>query len=272
MKKSLRYAPIFKEEGQITPFQSSEDAWFWFAQCQQRRNNQVRRFKLTTDIIRPCEPDDIYRVVMRLHRQHYLHSKHLKVLATYGLAERPPDVRCNNERSDHRIWWEALEIMNNPLRGKKLFAVSMTSAQAVDFMTLNIKKYTNTFTTEFENRQAIVVFGNQNSLPWLRLLAPGFRHCFVVIEAQCGWIVLDPLSNIMTANSLAAISSSELRGWYESHGYRSLNVSIRPPRMKPAPWALFTCVEAVKRVLGIYSRRVHTPLQLYNYLINEKNP
>ena len=35
---------------------------------------------------------------------------------------------------------------------------------------------------------------------------------------------------------------------------------------KPAPFMLFTCVEAVKRVLGIHRRGIVTPWQLYRHL------
>lgn len=123
-----------------------------------------------------------------------------------------------------------------------------------------------------ELRQAVVVFSNQIGLPWLRFLPRGFRHCFVAIEADCGWIVFDPLSNVMNANSLAAISTEDLANWYRSQGYRAVISYRRDPLMKPAPWALFTCVEAVKRLLGIQSRWVITPRQLCKFLIREKNP
>ncbi|MBT4890053.1 MAG: hypothetical protein HON65_10925 [Rhodospirillales bacterium] len=119
---------------------------------------------------------------------------------------------------------------------------------------------------------AVVVFTNQTALPWLRLLSCGFRHCFVAVEADCGWIVFDPLSNVLKTNSLAAISSQELANWYRANGYRVMISYVRDPLMRPAPWALFTCVEAVKRLLGIHSRWVVTPWQLWKFLNNENNP
>ena len=38
---------------------------------------------------------------------------------------------------------------------------------------------------------------------------------------------------------------------------------------RPAPLMVFTCVEAVKRVLGLHRRLVFTPWQLYRHLLND---
>ncbi len=121
-------------------------------------------------------------------------------------------------------------------------------------------------------RRAVVVFSDRNDLPWLGLLARGFRHCFIAVQADCGWIVLDPLSNMMTVNSLSDISCDDLAAWYNAEGYNTVKTSLCLPPLQPAPWGLFTCVEAVKRVLGISSRRVITPRSLWSFLVKENNP
>jgi hypothetical protein len=41
---------------------------------------------------------------------------------------------------------------------------------------------------------------------------------------------------------------------------------LRRDITKAAPFMLFTCVEAVKRVLGIHRRGIVTPWQLYQHL------
>jgi hypothetical protein len=126
--------------------------------------------------------------------------------------------------------------------------------------------------SEIYTRQAVVVFSDRNDLPWLGLLARGYRHCFIAVQAECGWIVLDPLSNVMQLNCLSAISTGELSQWYHARGYTVVVTSIGLPLAKPAPWALFSCVEAVKRVLAINARRIITPHDLWKYLIKENNP
>ena len=39
-----------------------------------------------------------------------------------------------------------------------------------------------------------LVFGGEADQPWLRLLKPGFRHCFAAVADEAGWLVLEPLS------------------------------------------------------------------------------
>ena len=41
---------------------------------------------------------------------------------------------------------------------------------------------------------------------------------------------------------------------------------IRPQPKTAAPWGPFTCVEAVKRVLGVRARFILTPWRLYKFL------
>ena len=42
--------------------------------------------------------------------------------------------------------------------------------------------------------RAWVVFCGDADLWWLRLLRPGFRHCFVALNDGTHWITMDPLS------------------------------------------------------------------------------
>ncbi len=125
---------------------------------------------------------------------------------------------------------------------------------------------------EINNRKAVVVFSNQNAIPWLGFLSKGFRHCFIVVETGAGWAVIDPLSNIMKVDNLSDLPAHDLVDWYRSRGYRVLVATVLAPKMQVAPWALFTCVEVVKRILGIQARWVLTPKQLWNFLLNENNP
>ena len=42
-------------------------------------------------------------------------------------------------------------------------------------------------------RGALVVFVDDTEVNWLRILKPGFRHCFAALEAERGWLICDPL-------------------------------------------------------------------------------
>jgi hypothetical protein len=111
---------------------------------------------------------------------------------------------------------------------------------------------------------AWVVFADEVRVPWLRMLRPGFRHCFLLLRQEPGlWITMDPAAGW---TQIAVHPAHALDARYEAAG---LTVVRAPPpmaRTRPAPVALFTCVEAVKRALGIHARLIVTPYQLYRHL------
>jgi len=113
---------------------------------------------------------------------------------------------------------------------------------------------------------AVVVFGDQSNLFWLRFLKPGFRHCFVLLELDTGWVMLDALSHWIHVATLPPASSDDVAAWYREHGYRTVTLRCLPPPCSAAPWAPFTCVETVKRALGIHRAGIWTPHQLWRFL------
>lgn len=114
--------------------------------------------------------------------------------------------------------------------------------------------------------KALVVFADDCSLRRLRLLRRGFRHCFVAVRSGAGWVICDPLSNRTDLAFVADAIAADLARWYRSHGLQVVATRIAPPPRRPAPVRPYTCVEAVKRVLGIEARWVLTPWQLYRRL------
>lgn len=116
-----------------------------------------------------------------------------------------------------------------------------------------------------------VVFSGRTDLPWLRLLKPGFRHCFVLMNDGACWFSLDPMSHCTEVSVHHHVPMSfDLPRWLAGRGYKIIRVkAAREP--KPAPWMVFTCVEAVKRVIGLRSRMIFTPWQLYRHLSNLSN-
>lgn len=122
-------------------------------------------------------------------------------------------------------------------------------------------------TRRFE--KAYVVFTDNTDLWWLRLLKPGFRHCYLLLSGQGGrcWLELNPCSD-QIAVSLCEFGDSQpeemLLRCYEN--CLIFPVKIKNAPRKCAPPGFFTCVEMVKRVLGIHDFRVITQYQLYKKL------
>ncbi len=105
-----------------TAFTTAEEAWFWFVRCHQVRREGAQLAAGNGRFARPCDPDDVYRAVIGLARRGILAGTHLKALAKFGLAGRPPDARCHDETSDARLWDEALDRLSTILRGKGIVA------------------------------------------------------------------------------------------------------------------------------------------------------
>lgn len=112
---------------------------------------------------------------------------------------------------------------------------------------------------------ALVVFSGQTDLSYLKLLKPGFRHCFVMLKAGDKWISIDPLAH-MTRVDLHQ-PESELSGLLSEHNLTVVATHLREADPVPSAPMLCTCVEVVKRILGIQCWHVVTPWQLYRHLL-----
>ena len=42
---------------------------------------------------------------------------------------------------------------------------------------------------------ALVVFTGEADMKWLKVLKPGFRHCFAALESRSRWVIYTPLSH-----------------------------------------------------------------------------
>jgi len=109
----------------------------------------------------------------------------------------------------------------------------------------------------------VVAFSDQTGLWWLRILKPGFRHCFAYISTAEGWIALDPLSHQLHLAHHAYPPGADLAATLRQAGWPALTVALRPAPLQPLPPAFFSCVEVVKRVIGINSPLICTPWQLF---------
>ena len=116
-------------------------------------------------------------------------------------------------------------------------------------------------------QSAWVVFSGQTDRPWLRLLKHGFRHCFILVNDGRAWFSFDPMLHYTDLRMHHHIPPNfDLPSWFADNNYQVMKTNICRTPKRPAPLAFFTCVEAVKRFLGIHARSVMTPWQLYRYL------
>ena len=119
---------------------------------------------------------------------------------------------------------------------------------------------------------ADVVFAEERQMSFLSLLRPGFRHCFVAVRQEQAWMILDPLANQTHLAVVSGIDAGELAEFYRSRSLHVVETCVRSAPQRLALLPLYTCVEAVKRVLGIHAPFVLTPWQLYRWLTRPSAP
>jgi len=114
----IRKGPPTQSVVPEVPFHSAIEAWFWYIRAERLRFNGAKLGGSTPVMARPCEPDDINRAVMALYRNKTLKREHLKILASFGWAERVPDARVGAEARAATLWDEALARLGVELKIK----------------------------------------------------------------------------------------------------------------------------------------------------------
>lgn len=112
-----RFIPKPLPEGAVQPFETAEEAWFWFIRAHKARRDG-QRFEGGGGMMRPCEADDVYLAALNLVRAGVLRVFHLRTLLDFGNRERAPDARVRAESGAARLWDEALDRMSTVLRKK----------------------------------------------------------------------------------------------------------------------------------------------------------
>lgn len=130
--------------------------------------------------------------------------------------------------------------------------------------------FADTPTAEFAlirpGSEALVVFRDHTEIAWLRWLKRGFRHCAVVVRIGGEWVMIDSLSHSICVGKFGAEPMQHLARRYRRAGHIVVETAVGEGKARVAPPLPFTCVEAVKRVLGVQSWFVLTPYQLYRHL------
>ena len=97
----------------VTPFPSVEAAWFWTVRALDRA-----RYGAAASLPAPCRPDDVVKCLDSLYRRRRIELLHARILRLWGLRGVAPNPGRPRERSDWRIWTEALERLDGPLRAQ----------------------------------------------------------------------------------------------------------------------------------------------------------
>ena len=109
-----RFASLQKSE----PFRTAEEAWFWTMAALIARQDGARIVAGRGNIVRPCEPDDVVKCLDRLYRQRRIDLAHARILRTWGARGEQPSPHHPREKHDYRLWREAVDRLEWPLRVK----------------------------------------------------------------------------------------------------------------------------------------------------------
>lgn len=98
------------------PFRTAEEAWFWTMATLRSRRRLPTRSRPAASATRQVTPEEILRCLDRLYRQRRIDLVHARVLKHWGQRGRAPDSARDWEGCDARIWREAIERLEWPLR------------------------------------------------------------------------------------------------------------------------------------------------------------
>ena len=94
------------------PFPTAESAWFWTsAALLARRDPSGPRPPPG-----PCRPEDVVKCLDALYRRRRIELLHAHILRIWGQRGVAPNPARPRERCDWRLWREALDRLDWPLR------------------------------------------------------------------------------------------------------------------------------------------------------------
>ena len=127
------HSSVFSPLARTEAFTSAEEPWFWTMAALTARRDGARISAGKGSVQRPCEPDDVIKCLDRLYRQRRVDLTHARILRIWGERGTAPCPRQPREAGDHRLWREALNRLEWPLRVKGIVAgASALSVQSAD--------------------------------------------------------------------------------------------------------------------------------------------
>ena len=100
------------------PFASAEAAWFWTSAALLARRDPAA----SRPAFGPCRPEDVVKCLDELYRNRRVELLHARILRLWGLRGVAPNPARPRERCDWRLWREALDRLDWPLRLRGIVA------------------------------------------------------------------------------------------------------------------------------------------------------
>ncbi|MBR0654797.1 hypothetical protein [Plastoroseomonas arctica] len=147
-------------------------------------------------------------------------------------------------------------------------AVHEFAFENLDFQRPHAPRIAHRRIADDAGQRIYIVFGGRADQWWLRLLSPGFRHCFAAIADAEGWTILDPLSGRLLVQRLPLDAAFDLPAVYTRAGLSVLGpFTPMPGRARTIPPILpFTCVALCRALLGPDAPFALTPAVLFRRL------
>jgi hypothetical protein len=108
--------------GRTQPFRDAEEAWLWTMAALVARREGARYSANKGAVSRPCEPDDVVKCLDALYRQRRIDLAHARILRVWGERRVAPNPAYSSENGDWRLWREAMDRLEWPLRIKGIVA------------------------------------------------------------------------------------------------------------------------------------------------------
>lgn len=110
------------------PFLSAEAAWFWTATALRAKNDPLAPQPGPA----ACRAEDVVKCLDGLYRRRRIELLHARILRIWGLRGVAPNPARPRERCDWRLWREALDRLEGPLRAEGIVAGAMFAEEAAD--------------------------------------------------------------------------------------------------------------------------------------------
>lgn len=104
---------------------------------------------------------------------------------------------------------------------------------------------------------------------WRRFLRPGFRHCLALLETAMPdhWIEVDPLAHMTGVRLWWPFDHKHIAVNIIPRATAAVEIDVPDEAPKIARWLWpATCVETVKRIVGLRDYWAITPYQLFRRL------